>query len=449
MPVISREKIEKRSLGYWLTKQFVDFLFKCYYPKKVIGKEKIDFNEILIFATNHQNTLIDALALLTMRRWQPVFLARADIFRKPFIEKILTFLKIMPVYRIRDGYENLQLNNNIFRKTIDVLNNRNGLVILPEGNHEGFRRLRQLKKGIARIAFQAIEDSGGKMNIKIVPVGLEYSHYRKFGSPIQIRLGEPINVLDFYPKYLENNAKGVNKLIEELSIRIKNEMIHIEDDVFYYEYEIIRQQGAFEWTHQKKQRANISNLFNAGKKFVDILNELKESDEDEFFNILNVTSEYQENMRYARIETPLNPRKMSGFSLLLKIPALIATLPVFLYGFINNLIPLGIIHLISSKIKDPQFVSSVRFVSGLVLFPLFFIIQTVIFALVVKNGWWTLFYFIALPSSGLLMMLWRKLFFNVEKHINILYVRLFKNDLYREIKNNLKTIGEFCRKYIN
>ena len=86
-----------------------------------------------------------------------VFLARADIFKKKFIAAILYFLKILPVYRIRDGFSSLKGNDEIFTKTIDVLKNKNGLVILPEGDHSGFRRLRQLKKGICRVAFQSDE----------------------------------------------------------------------------------------------------------------------------------------------------------------------------------------------------------------------------------------------------------------------------------------------------
>lgn len=449
MPVFSRKKIEKRTFSYLITKLCVDFLFKRYYPKKVIGKEKVNFKDILIFASNHQNTLMDALAVLTMRYWQPVFLARADIFQKPFIEKILTFLKIMPVYRIRDGYESLQLNNEIFRKTIDVLNNRNGLVILPEGTHEGKRRLRPLKKGIARIAFQAIEDSGGKMNIKIVPVGLEYSNYRNFGSKMLVRLGDPINVLDFYPKYLENNAIGINMLMKELYERIKKEMIHIESDDFYREYETIRKQGSLAWTRQKKQRANMANLFTAGKSLIDILNKLSETNWDEFMEAMDMASRYQENLSCTPLKSPINPRLMKWTGLLYKIPALIATLPVFLYGFFNNLIPLGIIRLASKKIKDPLFVSSVRYVTGFILFPLFYAIQTATFAILVKDLWWTLLYLVALPVSALLMMLWRKLYYNTEKQLIILNLRFKDNDLFQLFKEDFKAIEDFCKKYTN
>jgi 1-acyl-sn-glycerol-3-phosphate acyltransferase len=113
---------------------------------------------------------MDALAVLFTHKGQPIFLARADIFKSKFIASLLFFLKILPVYRLRDGFDNVKSNDIIFNKTIDVLRNKNGLVILPEGSHEGVRRLRQLKKGICRIAFQADEATGFNLNIKIIPV---------------------------------------------------------------------------------------------------------------------------------------------------------------------------------------------------------------------------------------------------------------------------------------
>ena len=431
--MISREKIEKWTIGYRITKFFVDIFFNLYFPRRVVGLEKVDFNDVLIFAPNHQNALIDALAILTMRNWQPIFLARADIFQNPIANKILTFLKIMPVYRIRDGYGNLKQNDDIFNKTIDVLNNRNGLVILPEGNHEGFRRLRPLKKGIARIAFQAMQESEGQIQIKIVPVGIEYSHYYKFGSPMFVKIGEPINVSDYYPKYLENNAKGVNQLISELSSRIKKEMIHIQTEEYYNEYETIRVQGAYDEVIRNKQKANQENLFFAGQKIVETLDKINENDSDGFKSIMNLTRELQNNMSAMGIKAPISQSHLKGTKLFYKIPALLATLPVFLYGFINNLFPIGITAAISSKIKDPQFIGSFRFVAGLVLLPLFHLIQAVVFAFVFKNFWLALIYFISLPLSALLMQMWRKCFFGAIKEIKILKVRLFNKKLYKNV----------------
>ena len=197
---MGKENIEKYSGGYALLKLIAGFWHNNVFYRKVIvlGKENINPDHHLIFAPNHQNALMDALAVLFTHKGQPVFLARADIFKRKMIAAILYFLKILPVYRIRDGFSSLKSNDEIFTKTIDVLRNKNGLVILPEGDHSGFRRLRQLKKGICRVAFQSDEATNFSLKIKIIPVGLEFSHYSRFRQVLTVVYGKPIEVSEFY-----------------------------------------------------------------------------------------------------------------------------------------------------------------------------------------------------------------------------------------------------------
>ena len=446
MHKISRENIEKWSLRYYFTKIYADFILKFFFPKRIVGLEKVDFNDILIFAPNHQNALIDALVLLAIRKWQPVFLARADIFKKPFINKILTFLKILPIYRIRDGYENLQQNNDVFKKTVDVLNNRNGLVILPEGSHAGVRRLRQLKKGIARIAFGAEDSSEKSLNIKIVPVGIEYSHYYKFGSPMLIRFGEPIPISDYYLKSKENYAIAIRGLIDELALRMKKEMIDIENEEFYDQYEIIRIQGAISLLKQQGTKINMETLFDAGKAIISALDELQKNNEDSFSNLMNCAKQLKKEIESAGFkEMPSFHEINNQSSLIFQIPLLLITLPVFLYGIVNNIFPLGILTLISSKIKDPQFLSSFRYVVGFLLFPIFYLIQTIVFALVSENGLWTLCYLASLPISFFLMQKWRKLFFSMVNRSKLLSFRLSKPKVFLNLKDNFRKITDYCK----
>ncbi|HRW85612.1 MAG TPA: 1-acyl-sn-glycerol-3-phosphate acyltransferase, partial [Bacteroidales bacterium] len=147
---MGKENIEKYSRGYALLKMMFGFWHNNVFYRRVIvlGRDNIDPGRHNIFAPNHQNALMDALAVLFTHKGQPIFLTRADVFKNSFIAKILYYFKMLPVYRIRDGFRSVTGNDVIFDKTIDVIRNRNGLVILPEGNHAGFRRLRQLKKGI-------------------------------------------------------------------------------------------------------------------------------------------------------------------------------------------------------------------------------------------------------------------------------------------------------------
>ena len=114
----------------------------------------------MIFAPNHQNALNDALIVLFSAPGDVVFLARADIFKKRFLAFFLNSLKILPVFRQRDGAAELGKNADIFDISVDVLKNRHYLCVMPEGNHGDQRRLRSLVKGIFRIAFSAQEEAG-------------------------------------------------------------------------------------------------------------------------------------------------------------------------------------------------------------------------------------------------------------------------------------------------
>ena len=118
---MGKENIEKYSVGYALVKTVTGFWHNNIFYRRIIvlGRENINPDDHLIFAPNHQNALMDALAVLFTSRDRIVFLARADIFKKKLLASILYFLKILPVYRIRDGFSSLKGNDEIFTKTID------------------------------------------------------------------------------------------------------------------------------------------------------------------------------------------------------------------------------------------------------------------------------------------------------------------------------------------
>ena len=46
--------------------------------------------------------------------------------------------------------------------------------------------------------------------------------------------------------------------------------------------------------------------------------------------------------------------------------------------------------------------------AGLILFPIFYLIQIVLFLIIVGNGWNTLIYFISLPISAVILYNWRR-----------------------------------------
>ncbi len=430
-----RERIEQWSLRYHLIKSYHDFCFKIYFKTTVVGLKEVPFDKSLIFAINHQNSLIDALAVLSLRRWQPVFLARADVFKTPTLRKILTLFKILPVYRIRDGYQNLQLNDDIFRKTLDVLKNHNGIGILPEGNHFGQRRLRTLKKGVARIAFQAEDACNNELKIHIIPVGLNYSNYVNLRSKLLIRFGKPIDISKHLELYRKNPALAYNALIEELEIGMKAEMIQINDEDTYDEYEMLRDIFTPAYLKEKKLPKHHNSQFEVDKLMIASIDNQKASNPSEFQTLMGDVRTYSGFVKEAGLTiSSIQTTSLKLWALLFKLPLLIITLPLFIFGYVNNLIPIGGAYLLSKKIKDPQFISSIRFVVGMILFPIVYIIQISLFWAISGSGIYALCYLASMVLGAVIAYNWRRYFLDSVLEIKLLKQKITKPILINRIK---------------
>jgi 1-acyl-sn-glycerol-3-phosphate acyltransferase len=396
---MGKENIEKYSARYALLKSVAGFWHNNVFYRKVIvlGRENIKPDDHVIFAPNHQNALMDALAVLFTHKGQPIFLARADIFKKKTIASILYFLKILPVYRIRDGFSSVKGNDEIFAKTIDVLKNKNGLVILPEGDHAGFRRLRQLKKGICRVAFQSDEATGFNLKIKIIPVGLEFSNYSRFRQVLTVAYGKPIEVSDFFDLYKVRPERALNELRSRLSDEMKGIMVHIESEEDYEAIDELRSMinGRF------SDDIRFPKLFR-DRILINKVNLLKSSDPSLYERICSLSIKVKEKAKELNTDYRLLEKKKHPIGWLIAgMVGIILTSPLFIYGNIFNLTFLEIPNLQIRKIKDPQFHSSIRYGISLVL-AFIFLPAYLILSLFIFSSWWLgLIIFLTLPLSGL------------------------------------------------
>jgi 1-acyl-sn-glycerol-3-phosphate acyltransferase len=396
---MGKQNIEKYSAGYALLKSVAGFWHNNVFYRRVIvlGRENIKPDDHLIYAPNHQNALMDALAVLFTHKGQPVFLARADIFKRKTIAAILYFLKILPVYRIRDGFSSVKGNDEIFAKTIDVLRNKNGVVILPEGDHAGFRRLRQLKKGICRVAFQSDEATGFNLKIKIIPVGLEFSNYSRFRQVLTVAYGKPIEVSEYFESYKLNPERALNELRSRLSDEMKGIMVHIESEEHYEAIDELRSMINGRYSDDIKN----SKLFR-DRILVNKINTLMSSNPHLFERICSLSLTIKRKANELKTDYRLLEKRKHPLGWLIAgMIGIIVTFPLFIYGNIFNLTFLEIPNLQIRKIKDPQFHSSIRYGISLALafvfLPLYLIISLFIF-----STWWLgLLIFLTLPLSGL------------------------------------------------
>lgn len=238
-------KIQDKNRLYLFLRPYVDWMFRHSYRNfQYVGRENIPTDGAVIFAPNHTNCLCDAMAILGIDRRQKVFVARADIFRDPKQAKILNWLKIMPIRRMRDGASEVLHNDDTENKAIDTLHDGVPFCILPEGRHRPMHSLLPLGKGIFRIALRANDEFGKQKPIYIVPVGLEYGDYYHLWDSLIVNIGKPINVTEFVKQYTSEHTQDgeeVNRpqlilaLREELTQRMREQILWVPDDEHYAE----------------------------------------------------------------------------------------------------------------------------------------------------------------------------------------------------------------------
>ena len=194
--------------------------------KKIIvnGKENIPKKGAILFMANHPNGLIDPLIITTNNPRTNYFLTRAASFKKPLVSWFLNSLNLIPIYRIRDGVNQLNKNKEVFERCFNLLDNQKALMIFPEGSHDKRRTVRSLSKGFSRIVFGAIERNP-KLQIQIIPVGITYQDSSSYPFKVSLNYGTPILANDFYKSNL--NHSDIKEIKDVISDQLKTLSVHI------------------------------------------------------------------------------------------------------------------------------------------------------------------------------------------------------------------------------
>ncbi len=373
--------MKKWSLGYAILKQVVRFAFWISHKRiTIIGKQHLNKNHPLIFAPNHQNALMDPLAVLCTTPMQPVWLARADIFKMKLVRPILRFLKIMPVYRIRDGKENLGENEKIFSQAIEVLEHKKQLGLFPEAAHSGKRQMLPHKKAVPRIAFLAESKNNFKLQLQITPVGIYYSHYWHFNRELLVNYGSPINLKDYKTQYETNALLATKQLREELNNRVEQLTINIKSKAHYENYEWLRELlGGGYAQKQLSKKPTAKERFLSDQQLVGLL-EIHEAKHPEMWiDIHQQIDEIRTTLDSNSFPIDLLEKQTNGINIILQSLLGIVLLPLIFVGLIFHIIPFSIPrHFIQKNIKDPAFYSTFHFVSGLILYSISSLIITVL-----------------------------------------------------------------------
>ena len=379
------KKIQDYNATYSLLHRYVSFAVHHSYRKILhVGKENIPQDGAIIFAPNHTNTLMDALVILAYNHGPKVFVARADIFKFPILAKIFTFMKIMPIMRQRDGYKAVKKNQDTIDRAVDVLKDKIPFCIFPEGTHQAKYSSLPLSKGILKIAFQAHEQMP-EVPLYIVPVGIRYGDFFRFRSTVRMEFGKPINVGEYIAANEQRTPQEqMNGMRELLAEQLHATIFHIpNNDDYEATYEICNAVEPYEIAELLKDKSNqhmhsLELQFQANNQTLERIEALKSKDPEKAAKLLELGKEAYKIRRKKGIDVESASVKKPLVSRIGRILLTLITLPYTLPLSVLASPVVGICQFIFTKLKDPAFRNSVRFVMNLVIWPLLVLIYAII-----------------------------------------------------------------------
>jgi 1-acyl-sn-glycerol-3-phosphate acyltransferase len=336
-----------KNIWYRIVRFYVYLGLHSYFKKiKAVNLEKIPDDEAFLFVANHRNGLIDPILIAITKPNIFHFLTRASAFKNPVANFLLQSINMLPIYRIRDGKDSIQHNQEIFEACYQAFNQKESVLIFPEGNHGLPRRVRPLSKGFIRIAFGYL-DTNPEKQLKIIPVGLNYNNMFQQGSSVTIYYGKTILANDYYKP--DNEKVAIDNLKNTVYNELQKLTTHIDN---------IEQHDQIE-----------NNLLSKGVTFLDpfISNDL-----------IKNTPHWKEPVIFSK-----KPKSV--------VQNILHSLFI-----INTFIPIIIWKKIKHSIKDIVLTTTFKFGVSASLIPLFYILQACIISYFTAIKWAILYLLISI-----------------------------------------------------
>ena len=411
--------------------------FRSIYVK---GKENIPSNGPVIFASNHNSAFMDPILIGVQVKRILYFLTRGDVFKKGIANRFFRSVNMIPVYLPDLSPGETYKNEDTFRACFEHLEKGKTIIIFPEGTSRTERRLRPIKTGLARIALGAESRNDFSLNIKIIPIGLNYSNPHHFRSDVFVNFGEPVSLSDFKEDYHREEWPTVEKLTERIKTELEKLVVVIEDERLD---KLIRQ---IEILYRSKLREESSLTEKAPQDFYlskDIVRAVElyaRENPDTLHEFERKIDNYLQNLKRLKIRDTQVRASNVSIHFLQNLFYFSLGLPLFLYGLIGNVIPFRVAEFISKKVTVRyDFIGSLKIAAGMFIFLFLYIIEAFIVGSF-AGFYWSLAFLFSLYPSGLFTISYLKRYYLVRG--TMMYMRLFmkKSDLIARLKLDRKEL---------
>ena len=196
-----------------------DIVLRFFFRKKKILDNgfSIPINSSIILAPTHRSRWDGLILTMAMGRRVTKKDCRFMVTKSEMRGIQGWFLKRLGCFSINQ----LKPSLSTLRYAIDLIENREQLVVFPEGKINRYGRKLVLKEGLYRLARLASKKTE---TITIIPIGIAYSKVSPgFRSEFCLSFGKPIAMSDYLNlNILEFNKFLYEKMIKEEEIALKN-----------------------------------------------------------------------------------------------------------------------------------------------------------------------------------------------------------------------------------
>jgi 1-acyl-sn-glycerol-3-phosphate acyltransferase len=212
-------------------------LVQLFYPRiEVNGRHLLPVGISMLFVANHPNSLLDPLIIMIGIGRHVSFLAKSSFFANPVGRLLMNAFGALPVYRhsderLEEGPHTDRANRNeaTFARCRALLRSAQPIALFPEGTTHSNAMMLPLRTGAARIALSAVAESGGGLDLQIVPLGLWYQNKSRFRSSVLVVVGRPFGLTEFAARYPIAPNEVVDALTEQIELRLDSVVLQAEN----------------------------------------------------------------------------------------------------------------------------------------------------------------------------------------------------------------------------
>ncbi len=392
---------------YQIFKPLTNIFYRVFYKLDFKGREKIPTDQPVILAPNHTNGFIDPVITAMILPYKVHFFARGDVFKGRIAKWALNDMNISPMYRIQEGYSELKKNDKTFEECRQLLTNNETIVLFPEGICVQERRLRPLKKGLARIVFQTAESLDFKKDILVVPVGINYSDAKRFRSKVFIDFGDAVSVKEYEERYKQDRVHAINDFTKMFEEKMKEHLVIIKNKENDKLVAGIEEIYLCKWIKDKKQDVKrLEFYYQASREISEMINRLDATDPVRIVSLKEKIAAYIQKLNKNNLRDHLlrseSISKMNVANFLLEYVIIYFGMPIYALSLIFNYPPFYLAKKFSEKkVKKIEFVASVYANMTMILWIMYYGIQLLIVALVFRNWLLLGIYAVAIPLLGI------------------------------------------------